>query len=150
MELQGLRIDEDPGAGVLFFRFRRRIWIQEQAAEPADGSQVPHAGSRFGEFQGLGDFLVRELLVVPHVDDFRVNFVETRNGLFDLVGDFLLGGSGGGRDFRVVNPGGQIERRAVGRTSDDHGLFAVDAAFGRDAMAPVRIDNSVFSDLPEP
>src|SRR4029079_4559490 len=46
--------------------------IDHQFFEPADCAEISHARSGLCEAEGLGDFLITQLLVVPHDDDFAV------------------------------------------------------------------------------
>lgn len=114
------------------------------------GAEISHAGGGFGQPERLSDFLVIELLVVPHQDDLTVLIAKQVDCRFDLCRQFFLGG-GCSRCERSISKlvrqfHGGLVRRSLARLR----LFPVDTPLGGQAMPTVGIDDPILCDLPDP
>ena len=120
-----------------------------RSLQPTQGPEVPHAGGRLAEAEDPGGLGVAELLEVAEQDDLAVGLVELVDRVAEPAPELVAEGRGGGRQLGVAELGGQVERRAIGEGRRQRPL-AVEAPTTGDPVPPVRVDQVVAGDLPEP
>ena len=103
-----------------------------------------------GSVNPMADFLVGKMLVMTHENNLCILVVQLRNAVFDAAGQLLLRGGRGGCELLIADVSDQLLGRAVQPPRSGTRLLPIHAAFRRQAMAAVGIDDPIAGDMPEP
>ena len=88
---------------------QRAVRTTEDLTETSQGAQVTHAGSGFREPQDVGGLAVREVLEVPHEEDFPIGLVHLVQSREELFPQFFPQGVSGRGQFGIHQLGDKFE-----------------------------------------